>query len=336
MSDKPPAKRSPPCRRKIIVGSIVLLVVIALALSLGLGLGLTLGRDDGGDGDGEEPTLSPLPSPNNTLSWVPKVNDTWQIILSHPPLVSDSVTPDVSIFDIDLFDSPASTIAQLHKLGKKVICYFSAGSYENWRPDAKDFKNDDLGNNLDDWPGEKWINLNSKNVREIMKKRVEMAKQKGCDGVDPDNVDGYENDNGVGLTINDSIEYIRYLSMVTSPLNLTLGLKNAKGIISAVLPLVSFSVNEQCAQYNECNDFQPFIAAGKPVFHIEYPGGEGDISQQIQTYGFGEDTKKKTCTSEGSNGFSTVLKKMNLDGWVEYCNGGIEATSVDEATGGHD
>jgi hypothetical protein len=119
-------------------------------------------------------------------------------------------------------------------------------------------------------------------------------------------------------------------------LNLTLGLKNAKKIISAVLPLVDFSVNEQCAQYNECDAFQSFIAAGKPVFHIEYPGGDGDISQQIQTNGFSEDTKKKSCTSGGSNGFSTVLKKMNLDGWVEHCDGKVEATSVDEAVGGHD
>jgi hypothetical protein len=28
-------------------------------------------------------------------------------------------------------------------------------------------------------------------VRGIMRKRVEMAGDKGCDGVDPDNVDGY-------------------------------------------------------------------------------------------------------------------------------------------------
>jgi hypothetical protein len=76
-------------------------------------------------------------------------------------------------------------------LGKKVICYFSAGSYESWRSDAKDFSNGDLGNNLDDWPGEKWLKLSSENVRGIMKKRVALAREKRCDAVDPDNVDGY-------------------------------------------------------------------------------------------------------------------------------------------------
>jgi hypothetical protein len=191
MSPKPTPTRQPwSLRRKVLIGSTVFLIVLALALGLGLGLTLGGGDDDGGDDD-NGPGLSPVPSPNTTLPWTPKVNDTWQIILSHPPVASESVTPDVDIFDIDLFDTPVATIAQLHKLGKKVICYFSAGSYESWRSDAKDFKDGDLGHNLDDWPGEKWLRLGNENVRDIMKKRIDMAKQKGCDGVDPDNVDGY-------------------------------------------------------------------------------------------------------------------------------------------------
>lgn len=192
MSTKPATKRPWSLRRKLLIGSVILLIVLGLAL--GLGLGLTLDQDDGDDGDDNEPTLTPLPSPNTTLPWTPKVNDTWQIILSHPPLISSSATattPNVSIFDIDLFDTPASTIQQLHRLGKKVICYFSAGSYEEWRSDAKDFKSEDLGRQVDDWPGEKWLKLGSENVRAIMKKRIDMAKEKGCDGVDPDNVDGF-------------------------------------------------------------------------------------------------------------------------------------------------
>jgi hypothetical protein len=191
MFDKSVAKRPWPRRRKLLIGTIILVIVLALALGLGLGLTIGNGNDDDNNGDDGEPPLAPLPPPNTTLPWTPKVNDTWQIILSHPPLVSNPVTPDVSVFDIDLFDTPTETIAQLHKLGKRVICYFSAGSYENWRHDAKDFVPSDWGNNLDDWPGEKWLKLSNQNVRAIMKKRIEMAKEKGCDGIDPDNVDGY-------------------------------------------------------------------------------------------------------------------------------------------------
>ncbi|KAH7086049.1 glycoside hydrolase superfamily [Paraphoma chrysanthemicola] len=333
MSTKSTPKRPWSLRRKLLLGGLIALIVLALAL--GLGLGLTLGGSD--DNDTDSPILTPLPSPNTTLPWTPKVGDTWQIVLSHPPSISSAptTTPNVTIFDVDLFDTPKVTIDSLHTLGKKVICYFSAGSYEEWRTDAKDFKPEDLGKELDGWPGEKWARLGSQNLRGIMKKRIEMAREKGCDGVDPDNVDGYQNDNGLGLTANDSIVFMQYLSSVTRPLNMSLGLKNAGSIISGVLPLVDFSVNEQCVEYNECSKFAAFIDAGKPVFHIEYPAGDGDLQQSVETNGFSEDTRKKFCNGEGTKGFSTVLKKMELDGWVEYCDGRVEVTGIDPGTGGH-
>ncbi|KAF2853421.1 glycoside hydrolase family 114 protein [Plenodomus tracheiphilus IPT5] len=342
MSEKPTPRRLWSLRRKLLVGGIIALVLVALAL--GLGLGLTLGGNNGDDDDNSDTppssTLTPLPSPNTTFPWTPRVNDTWQIILSHPPVISDSdttTTPNVDIFDIDLFETPTETIQRLHDLGKKVICYFSAGSYENWREDAGEFKSEDMGKTLNGWPGEKWLQVSSENVRRIMKERVELANSKGCDGVDPDNVDGYQNDNGLSLTQEDSISYMSYLSSITAPLNLTLGLKNAGNIIPVVLPLVQFSVNEQCIDHDECDTFQPFIAAGKPVFHIEYPDGAGD--GESATRGLGQDTMRKFCSSngdaEGSEGFSTVLKKMELDGWVEYCNGSVQTSALDESIGDH-
>ena len=47
--------------------------------------------------------------------------------------------------DLDLFDNPASTIASIHAAGKRAICYFSAGTYEDWRPDASSFDSSSLG-----------------------------------------------------------------------------------------------------------------------------------------------------------------------------------------------
>lgn len=336
MFQKPKPGRAWSLRRKLILGGLSALFILALAL--GLGLGLTLGRDNGDDSSNTPPasTLTPLPSPNTTLLWKPKVGDSWQIILSHPPALSDSstTTPDVDIFDIDLFDTPTETIKQLHDMGKRVICYFSAGSYEDWRSDAGEFKAEDLGKALDGWPGEKWLKLDSENVRRIMKERVNLAKKKGCDGVDPDNVDGYQNDNGLSLTQQSSISFMSYLSSLAAPLNLTMGLKNAGDIIPAVLPLVQFSVNEQCVQNNECDTFQPFIAAGKPVFHIEYPKDAGERS--AATAGVKQDTVNKLCAgsgAKGSDGFSTLLKKMELDGWVEYCNGNVQTSQVNETVG---
>jgi hypothetical protein len=96
-----------------------------------------------------------------------------------------------AVIDIDLFDNDAATIQALAK-NKKVICYFSAGSREDWRPDAINFTSADYGKKMGDpWKGENWANVTSDNVRKIMKARIELAKSKGCHAVDPDNVDGF-------------------------------------------------------------------------------------------------------------------------------------------------
>jgi hypothetical protein len=182
--------------RNTLIG--VAITVAVFGLALGVGLGLTIGRrgQNSKDSGLSDPsyTSSPLSPPDTTLPWIPQVNDAWQITLSQPPLSPvdiNSVIPNVTIFDVDLFDTSAETIAAFQNLGKKVICYFSAGSFEDWRPDSGEFGAVDKGKELDGWPGERWLNISSERVRSIMKSRLELASGKKCNGVDPDNVDGY-------------------------------------------------------------------------------------------------------------------------------------------------
>jgi hypothetical protein len=123
--------------------------------------------------------------------WQPSVASKWQIVIKNNISVSlqDTLQPaDVGIWDLDLFNTPVDVISGLHNLGKKVICYFSAGSGENWRPDYSEFPAADLGEDLGCWPGEKWLNVKSEAVWDVMAKRIALASQKGCDGVDPDNM----------------------------------------------------------------------------------------------------------------------------------------------------
>jgi Uncharacterized conserved protein len=131
----------------------------------------------------------------------------------------------VDLYDIDLFDTSSATIQSLKNTGTHVICYFSAGSYENWRPDAKQFAKKDLGKNLSGWPGERWLDIRSTKVRQIMKARLDLAAAKGCDGVDPDNVDGYTNNPGFPLTAAHQLSYNRFLAQESHRRGLTIGLK---------------------------------------------------------------------------------------------------------------
>lgn len=100
-----------------------------------------------------------------------------------------------------MFTNSKDTIAHLHALGKRVVCYFSAGSYEPNRPDSSQFQSSDLGGELSGWPGEHWLKLSSSSVRNIMANRIAYAYDKGCDAIDPDNVDGYVGVPGIVLSL---------------------------------------------------------------------------------------------------------------------------------------
>lgn len=104
------------------------------------------------------------------------------------------------------------------------------------------------------------------------------------------------------------------------------GLKNAADIIEDVMDVVSFSVNEQCVEKEECESFAAFIKAGKPVFNIEYPNDAG-ASNGIKT-NEADDICSRKGKSRGAEKFSTVIKKMKLDGWVQYCDRNVFTTEI--------
>lgn len=205
-------------------------------------------------------------APQSQTPWYePSVNTTWQWQLQGT--INDSY--DVDVYDIDLFDTSAATISALHADGRKVICYFSAGSYEAWRDDAGDFPAEALGNKMDGWD-ERWLDIRNNTVRSIMAARMDLAKSKGCDGIEPDNVDGYDNSNGFGLTANDQIDYNTFLAQSAHDRGLAVGLKNDVEQVATLEPYFDFSVNEECHQYDECDDLAIFITNDKPVFNAEY------------------------------------------------------------------
>lgn len=78
---------------------------------------------------------------------------------------------------------------------------------------------------------------------------------------------------------------------------------------------MQWSVNEQCGEYKECETYAKFIEAGKPVFHIEYPKG----NKVNDTLSVTNVQKQSVCGSDGARGFSTVMKNMNLDDWIQTC-----------------
>lgn len=202
-----------------------------------------------------------------STSWYrPSVTASWQIQLQGT--INTGYAAD--IYDIDLFDTDDWVFAELKAAGRKIVCYFSAGTYEGWRSDARVFRAQDIGQPLVDFPDERWLDIRSDQVLGIMRQRIAMAAQRGCDGVDPDNVDGYTNASGFPLSASDQLLYNMALAKLAHDHGLAVGLKNDVEQVGELVGHFDFAVNEQCHEYSECDSLTAFIRAGKPVLNIEY------------------------------------------------------------------
>jgi hypothetical protein len=74
--------------------------------------------------------------------------------------------------------------------------------------------------------------------------RIAMCKSKGFVAVDPDNVDGYTNPNGVGLTAADQLSYNTFLANEAHAQGMAIGLKNDLDQLTQLTPYFDFFVNE--------------------------------------------------------------------------------------------
>lgn len=200
----------------------------------------------------------------------------------------------VDLFNLDLFDTPPQVIEALKARGVFVMCYFSAGTWEDWRPDAALFPPEVLGEALADWPGERWLDVRRLDVLQpLMTARLDLARTKGCDGVDPDNVDGYANETGFPLTAEDQLAYNLWLAQAAHQRGLSIGLKNDVDQIPALVEAFDWALNESCFTYDECTRLLPFVEAGKPVFVIEYALAPADFCPQALAWDFNALAKRR-------------------------------------------
>jgi endo-alpha-1,4-polygalactosaminidase (GH114 family) len=238
------------------------------------------------------------------------------------------------------------------------VCYFNAGLAQTSDCDYDTrWENSGLLGNIyspdePEFSDERWVNIKNQTARDWMKQRITLARDLGCDAVDPDNIDGYLNDedgnNGTGWNLSQD-DYVTFVTeLATHAHSLTtekgytmlIGQKNAPELVEQVGGVLDFAVLEDCKTLNDdedytfCIDFQAYIAEGKPVFSIEYPStlGNQDTGACSAT-GASDAQYTASCdTTQGNSGFSTVLKIQGgdgeLNGCTQYCSGGQPGTGV--------
>lgn len=254
------------------------------------------------------PTTKPTTAPTTAPSaggrvcpagthYQPGPGTTWQWQLSGT--IDQSF--NVQVYDIDMFDSSTTLITQLHNAGRAVICYIDT-AYEPGRPDSSQFTAAVLGNGIDGWPGQKWVDIRSTVVRNIMSNRIAQAASKGCDAVEMDDVDSYTNNPGFPLTAADQLDFNSFLATTAHANGLGIGLKNDLDQVSSLASKFDFAINEQCFEYDECDSLTTFISQGKAVFGVEY-----DL------------TTSQFCSKANADQFSWLKKDLDLDASMTQC-----------------
>ena len=229
--------------------------------------------------------------------WAPAPStEPWQLQLQGRV----DLSVEASVYDVDGADTPAAKVRKIHRGGAHAVCYFSAGSYENWREDRGRFPARVLGKPLQGWPGERWLDVRERDVLlPIMRRRIKRCARKGFDAVDPDNVEGYQNASGFPLSGRDQLRYNHSLAREAHALGLAIGLKNDLGQVPQLVGDYDFAVNEQCFEYDECGRLRPFVDAGKAVFNVEY--------------------RRLRCERSHSLKFSSIRKRLALRRWRTTC-----------------
>lgn len=236
---------------------------------------------------------------NNADIWRPATSDTWQIQFSGDL----DTTIEADIYVVDGFEIMPEEIESLHQDERKVICYLNAGAWEDWRPDASGYPTEVLGEVMEGWPGERWLDIRQLGLlAPLIEARMDMCQSKGCDGIDPDNVHGYTQFTGFELSYNDQIRFNQFLAEAAHERGMSIGLKNDLEQIDDLVGDFDWALNEQCFEYDECDYLTPFIKANKPVFNIEYNLEAGDF-----------------CSKAEEAGFYSQIKNLELDAWRMTC-----------------
>eukprot|EP00122_Pirum_gemmata_P014427 Pgem_evm1s13451 len=151
------------------------------------------------------------------------------------------------------------------------------------------------------WSGETWLDITKLELlKQPMHARFKLAKDKGCQGLEPDNVDCYAHGancvsgKSVGELKSYQLAYNKWQTEAAHSLGLAIGLKNALGLVSdlvlggegrggeggrrliqpyysmAIVSYYDFAVNESCPRFDECYYLKPFSDQGKAIFGTSY------------------------------------------------------------------
>jgi len=242
------------------------------------------------------------PTVADSERWQPVPGLDWQVQFTTPI----EVIPGIDVYDLDLFDTSAEEVATLHARGVRVVCYINMGAREDWRPDAQSFPDRLIGRIYAGWPGERWLDIRQMDLlAPILSARLDLCAEKGFDGVEPDNLDGYTNPTGFDSSYEDQLVFNRWVADQAHARGLAVGLKNDPDQVVDLVDWFDWAWLENCLAEGWCEQLMPFINEGKPVVMIEYSYRNASLAEM--------------CPIADALGFDAMIKDRALNAWREGC-----------------
>jgi hypothetical protein len=226
-----------------------------------------------------------LPQPCTSCFKPPHLDNTgkpmtwdWQLTSSNSaacqiPIVQNPPCPltfhPVDMFDIDGTVNTASDVAKIHSspgrtlAHEKAICYLSLGSWEDYRPDALRWPGATLGLVLTGFADEHWVDVRQlSSLQPIIDARLSMCATKGFDGVEVDNIDGWNgaldgtSPKGFPLTKSDAEAWLAYIANQAHSLKMFVIWKNNDEDTSFGVRYFDGALSEQCYSFTQCTPQQ--------------------------------------------------------------------------------
>jgi hypothetical protein len=177
--------------------------------------------------------------------------------------------------------------------------------------------------------------------------------------------DVYSNEHGFTpeITPNDTVTYLHKISEYARSKGMSVGIKNCIEILGDIFDDVDFAISEECVQWLNCTAYANFTTApypeaiAKPVFEVEYINytysgrwSSDGVALDPSLFRTNNDNfpglrdeqlRRKLCNldEEGASlenpylKINTVIKTLELDGFVMFCNGSAERTRTRSVEG---
>ncbi len=215
------------------------------------------------------------------------------------------------IIDLDVLDTPKKVIDILHKDLNIVIWYINVWAIENYRDDYKDFSDEIVWRVYPWWEDEKFLDIkNYDKFKYLILNRLDIAKEKWFDWIEPDNMDTFDNqeETWFKITKEDEINYIKWLNKEVKKRWMFLIQKNAPELSNSLDDILDWVLIEWAFYNNIFKYYLNYIKKWKIVLNVEYT--DNTNKDYFLQY---------VCKKSNELWFISILKNRDLDDFILEC-----------------